>query len=416
MALNVLNKLGFIDGMIPRPPLAHRDYGVWSRCNDIVSTWLMNFVSKKIGQSLLFISTAEGIWNNLISRFKQDDAPRVYDLEQRLSKIEQGSMDVSTYYTELVILWEEHKNYVELPMCTCGRCECDAAHLWEKLQQRSRVTKFLMGLNESYEQSRRHILMLKPIPTIEEAFNIVTQDERQRAIKPSTKVDNVAFQTMPTSDSSLAALENNVYVAAYNTLRQQIQRPICTHCGKSGHTIQKCFKLIGFPPGYKTNSSGYGSKNQYAQKNQQQQQQARPVSQQLQLASPSVSQQANVIANVHTDLGISKFSYGQPGVPHVTSGGANMTLQEFTSQQIHHLISQCNSQVSQVRVQEPHLTSSRATITEHGAIAPASSSGTFLFPSTTLKYEHTALTFRDHCLSTIHSFLPCDAWTIDSGA
>ena len=99
MALNVRNKLGFIDGTIPKPLSTHRDYGAWSRCNDIVATWLMNSVSKKIGQSLLFISTAEGIWNNLISRFKQDDAPRVYDLEQRLSKIEQGSLDVSSYYT-----------------------------------------------------------------------------------------------------------------------------------------------------------------------------------------------------------------------------------------------------------------------------------------------------------------------------
>lgn len=77
MALNVRNKLGFIDGTILKPFENDRDYGSWSRCNDMVATWLMNSVSKKIGQSLLFISTAEGIWQNLMSRFKQDDAPRV---------------------------------------------------------------------------------------------------------------------------------------------------------------------------------------------------------------------------------------------------------------------------------------------------------------------------------------------------
>lgn len=62
MALNVRNKLGFIDGTISKPAETHRDFGSWSRCNDMVATWLMNSVSKKIGQSLLFISTAEGIW------------------------------------------------------------------------------------------------------------------------------------------------------------------------------------------------------------------------------------------------------------------------------------------------------------------------------------------------------------------
>lgn len=38
MALNVRNKLGFIDGTIPKPPSDHRDSGSWSRCNDMVST------------------------------------------------------------------------------------------------------------------------------------------------------------------------------------------------------------------------------------------------------------------------------------------------------------------------------------------------------------------------------------------
>lgn len=122
MALNVRNKLGFIDGTIRKPSENDRDFGSWSRGNDMVATWLMNSVSKKIGQSLLFMSTAEGIWQNLMSRFKKYDAPRVYEIEQRLSNIQQGSMDVNTYYTKLITLSEEYKNYIELPVCTCGKC------------------------------------------------------------------------------------------------------------------------------------------------------------------------------------------------------------------------------------------------------------------------------------------------------
>ena len=205
MALNVRNKLGFIDGTILKPPDNHRDSGAWSRCNDMVSTWLMNSVSKKIGQSLLFVNNAEGMWKNLMSRFKQDDARRIYVIEQKLSNIQQGSLDISTYYTELITLWEEYQNYVDLPICTCGKCECHAAVSWEKLQQRSRVIKFLMGLNEAYEATRRHILMLKPISSLEEVFNMVTQDERQKSIKPTTKIDNVVFQ------NSISDLEASVY-------------------------------------------------------------------------------------------------------------------------------------------------------------------------------------------------------------
>ena len=111
-------------------------------------------------------------------------------------------MDISTYYTELVTLWEEYRNYVEIPVCTCGRYECNAASLWEKMHQKSCVTKFLMGLNEAYESTRRHILMLKPIPDIEDVFNMVAQDERQKTIKPSTRLDTVAFQNSGPIDSA----------------------------------------------------------------------------------------------------------------------------------------------------------------------------------------------------------------------
>ena len=319
MALDVCNKRGFIDGIIPKPSLTHRDYGAWSCCNDMVATWLMNFVSKKIGESLLFISNVEGIWNNLLARLKQDDAPRVYDIEKRLRKIEQGSMDVSTYYTELVTLWEEHHNYVDLSVCTCGKCECDAARLWEKLQHRSRVTKFLMGLNESFEHTRLHILMLKLIPTIEEAFNIVTQDERQRLIKAPSVINRVAFRTTTVSQApdvtSSQMLTNEAYIAAYNTFKNA-QKPVCTHCGKIAHTIQKCFKFHGFLPGYKTNYS-------YKSRVQQTSSQAK-----LQQSQPSFSQAATATANVYFDVATSHVS----PTPSVTRWGSTLNLQSFTPQ------------------------------------------------------------------------------------
>ncbi|XP_056864308.1 uncharacterized protein LOC130511370 [Raphanus sativus] len=399
MALNVRNKLGFIDGTIAKPPSMHRDYGAWSCCNDLVATWLMNFVSKKIGQSLLFISTAEGIWNNLISRFKQDDAPRIYDLEQRLSKIEQGSLDVSAYYIELVTLWEEHRNFVELPVCTCGKCECDAAALWEKIQHRSRVTKFLMGLNESYEQTRRHILMLKPIPTIEEAFNIVAQDERQRTLRPATAVDNVAFQTSVAPQSTLVA--DQAYVAAYNAGRAY-QKPVCTHCGKIGHTVQKCFKLHGFPPGYRS----YGSKNASSQ--------PKPAASSPQVTAPV----SNAVASVCVDKDTCSYSSVPTALPQLTSGGMNMNLQSFTPQQLQHLIAQFNSHVRASENQVPSSSHSlpRATITEHGHMDPSSSSGTIPFPSINLTVQNQILCYQNHSLSTLPSLVPHDSWIIDSGA
>ncbi|KAJ1383391.1 hypothetical protein SESBI_43455 [Sesbania bispinosa] len=33
-------------------------------------------------------------------------------------------------------------------------------------------------------------------------------------------------------------------------------RPLCSHCGILGHTIDKCFKINGYPPGFKNKSKG----------------------------------------------------------------------------------------------------------------------------------------------------------------
>ena len=412
MALNVRNKLGFIDGTIPKPSSLHRDYGAWSRCNDIVATWLMNSVSKEIAQRLLFISTAEGIWKNLLCRFKQDDAPRVYDIEQRLSKIEQGSMDISKYYTALVILWEEHCNFVELPICTCGKCECDAAALWEKIQHRSRVTKFLMGLNESFEHTRRHIIMLKPIPTIEEAFNIVAQDERQRNLRPVTAIDNVAFHagTSQAHVSPVSTVEDTAYVAAYNAGRAY-QRPVCTHCGKAGHTVQKCFKLHGFPPSYKQYGS-YNNRNTSHNKNVQSMSRS-----QGQTSTPAPSPMSNAVATVCAENKLNAYSY-PPATPQLISGGVNLDLQQFSPQQIQNMVSQFNAHV---RVSEPQVPSScfshpSATITDHGFMDSQSSSGTIPFPSINLTSTNNNLFYQNHCLSALPFLVPRDTWIIDSGA
>lgn len=94
---------------------------------------------------------------------------------------------------------------------------------------------------------------------------MVVQDERQKTIK-HVKVDAPVFQSNVSSDGfSLTALpENKVYVAAHTGYRPR-QRPVCTHCGHTGHIMQRCFKLYGYPPGHRF----YNANNQTSRPQQQ---------------------------------------------------------------------------------------------------------------------------------------------------
>ncbi|KAJ9701533.1 hypothetical protein PVL29_006756 [Vitis rotundifolia] len=53
MALTAKNKLGFVDGSLPRPPTIDLLFAVWNRCNSMVTSWILNVVSRDIADSPL---------------------------------------------------------------------------------------------------------------------------------------------------------------------------------------------------------------------------------------------------------------------------------------------------------------------------------------------------------------------------
>ena len=111
MALTAKNKVGFVNGCISRPDDEDLFYGAQTRCNSMVISWILNFVSREIADNLLFIATAFEIQNDLHERFHQSNALRVFQIKKYLIALHQGSLDVNTYYTRLKILQDELKDF-----------------------------------------------------------------------------------------------------------------------------------------------------------------------------------------------------------------------------------------------------------------------------------------------------------------
>ena len=75
------------------------------------------------------------------------------------------------------------KNYTgPLPHCECGKCNVGCFENYVKLQEKDNVFWFLNGLNDSYAASS-HILMMKPFPLLDEAYNLILQEESQRSLQ-----------------------------------------------------------------------------------------------------------------------------------------------------------------------------------------------------------------------------------------
>ena len=174
MAFIAKNKLAFVDGTFPCPFCTYLVFAIWSQCDNIVSSWILNDVSKEIVDSLLYLDSISAIWFDLCEHFQQGNGPRIFQIKQHVLGLTQGTSDVSTYYTRLKMLGDELKEFRLVSTCICGGIK-----VWLDFQEQESIMQLLMGLNVSYSSIHGQILLQEPSPTLSKVFFLVVQDERQ---------------------------------------------------------------------------------------------------------------------------------------------------------------------------------------------------------------------------------------------
>ncbi|XP_076904645.1 uncharacterized protein LOC143560163 [Bidens hawaiensis] len=235
IALSAKNKLGFINNTVPMPAnQAH--LALWQRCNYMVISWILNTLNHDIRDSVLYAETAQTLWNELNARYGQACGARVHQLQKNLYQISQGSSGIATYFAKMKSYCDELNAVNFIPFCTCG-----AAHAFAKKEEDQRLIRFLVGLNPNYNMIRSNILMMQPLPSIDRAYGILIQDEKQREIHTTT-TDLIA---------SSASMHANTAGPVSGGSAKNRRTLVCTHCKRNGMSVRKCYKLIGFPKDYK---------------------------------------------------------------------------------------------------------------------------------------------------------------------
>lgn len=95
-----------------------------------------------------------------------------------------------------------------------------------------------MGFDDSYQPLRTNILSKEPLPSVKGAFAIISAEESHRNSN---------------SNSHNPKIQASAFVAKFNESKKlnKSNPPKCTHCSLTGHTVDKCFEIIGYPVGYK---------------------------------------------------------------------------------------------------------------------------------------------------------------------
>ncbi|PHT70705.1 hypothetical protein T459_25809, partial [Capsicum annuum] len=175
------NKLGLVHGSCTKEKISSELGNHGERVNAIVLSWIMNSVSKELLGGIMYASVASVVWNELFERFNKVDDARTFNLHKEIATLSQGTTPMS--FSKLKDLWEEFEALVPAPGCDCEKSKEVVLHL-----QKLKLFQFLMGLNETYTQARSQILLMTPLPTVNQAYAMIMGDESHKAVATNAGV------------------------------------------------------------------------------------------------------------------------------------------------------------------------------------------------------------------------------------
>ena len=137
-------------------------------------------------------------------------------------------------------MWSELSNYIKIPRCTCGKCECEVGAQVVKLMEEERTHQFLMGLDdEVYGTVRSQVLAQDPLPSLDRIFNMIHQEENHKRL--------------------MLGRDNRNEAAMAFVMREKastMDKGSCRHYGRYGHEESRCYEIIGYLPSWGTRGKG----------------------------------------------------------------------------------------------------------------------------------------------------------------
>lgn len=126
MFLKVKGKYGFVDGSISTPsPENAVLFEAWEKVNALILCWLTYSCTQQVRNTLVYVTTAEGMWDEFRMRYLKSDGPRVFSLKKSINLINQGTQSITAFYSQFTALCDEYYNYRALPTCKSGKCSCN---------------------------------------------------------------------------------------------------------------------------------------------------------------------------------------------------------------------------------------------------------------------------------------------------
>ncbi|KAF7834783.1 Cysteine-rich RLK (receptor-like protein kinase) 8 [Senna tora] len=223
IALKSKNKLGFVDGSYKQPAdRTSEAYLNWSYVDSAVLRWLLNSMCADLYETYMYTPTARQIWRSLEEKYGTSNRPQIHQIQKQLASLHRVLKKADDIY---------NSNYVD---------------------------QFLMGLGEEYENVVSNILLMDPIPSYNKVYAMVARVERQRSVNTSNAIEASALLARA-NEQQRNAVDRSAGMKYEDRKKEKASR-YYSHCGRTGHIIEACFKKHGYPEWFKEYKLQKGSK------------------------------------------------------------------------------------------------------------------------------------------------------------
>lgn len=241
----------------------------WEQNQQRVMVWLLGSMESSVREQVENLQTPAEVWKEIGNQFSgKTNKMQVTRVLHEMRNLKQGQRSVTEYAGELKKLYRDLEFFHPF--------KCNDSNGLTRLRewfQPILVQTFLEGLNPEFDFRRQMIYSAADWPTLDEAISSILEEEtrlsNQVMIQPVNTDTRAALSTRAPSFNinkdirfksssptpSLVGPKND----QANALRfgyKKKSKLVCRHCGKEGHLEEKCFDLIGYPPGWQQRQYG----------------------------------------------------------------------------------------------------------------------------------------------------------------
>ena len=226
LALGGRSKLGYVNGAIPMPETTSPEYDAWLCKDQLVMSWLLNSMDRKIAEIFSYAESSMTLWKNLKEMYgNQNNAARVFQLKKDIAGLQQEGKPFVQHLGKLTTMWNELNVYRPHTI--------DSAVLTKRAEE-DKIFQLLASLSPEFEDLRSHILMNPDLPSFSSVCATIQREEVRRKVMTLDMKANIPEARAYFSNQKLG--EERGYKGKKTGLK-------CSHCDAGGHSRDRCWIL-----------------------------------------------------------------------------------------------------------------------------------------------------------------------------